>query len=126
MGEEGAPPSQQTKELYPPQETFSNGKLLNKQTRVYLMKFLWLHNIPAPASVISELFLREIFEGGRSFGKVVKKMGWDLFGISLVCNYAVCYVRHLIYWVGVAEGARSQPGTAESRRFERGRRDTIR
>lgn len=102
------------------------------------MKFLWLHNIPAPASVINELFLREIFEGGRSFGKVVKKTGWDLFGISLVCNYAVCYVRHLIYWVGVAEWANRQRAsgtdrTAESRGFERRRwaaepslRDTIR
>lgn len=62
MGEAGAPPQQQTKELYPPQETFSNGKRLNKQTRVYLMKFLWLHNVVVRARPL----LAELFSWGKS------------------------------------------------------------
>lgn len=130
----GGIPRQQTKELYPPQETFSNGKRLNKHTRVYLMKFLWLHSIPVWAlRVISGIISKgRIFEDGCSFGKVVKKTGCVLLEISLVCNYVMCYARHLIYWVGVAEGTNGQRAFGNGIKLpnhaalRRSRRDTIR
>lgn len=74
------------------------------------MKFLWSHNIVAWApNVISQITRRgEIFEGDCSPGKVVKKMGWDLFEIPLVRNYAERIYARLIYWVGVTGGTNGQ------------------
>lgn len=81
------------------------------------MKFLWFHNIPHPREPIAltELFCsRESLKASALLEKLLRKWVEISFEISLVCNYAECYGRHLIYWVGVVGGTNGQ------RAFENG------